>query len=61
MGFGLIFLGWVTLLFFKVLPVGILGAFLMYKGLSKLCEYSEEFCKDNNFVIRYKACALFNS
>ena len=52
MGFGLIFLGWVTLLFFKVLPVGILGAFLMYKGLSKLCEYSEEFCKAK------KACAV---
>ena len=36
MGFGVIFLGYVTLLFFKIVPVGIIGAYLMYRGLSRL-------------------------
>ncbi len=43
MGFGLIFLGWATLLCFKVLPVGIIGAILMLKGLLKLSSYGEAF------------------
>ena len=45
MGFGLVFCGWITLLFFKILPLGILGAFLMYKGLCKLSGYSQYFVK----------------
>ena len=44
MGFGLIFLGWSTLLFFKVLPpVNILGCLLMLKGLEKLSVYNDDF------------------
>ena len=45
MGFGLLFSGWITLLFFKVVPIGIVGALLMYKGLCKLSEHSEGFDK----------------
>lgn len=52
MGFGLIFLGWITLLFFKILPVGILGAYLMYRGLNRLSEYGEGFVKAK------KSCAV---
>ena len=44
MGFGLLFAGYVTLLFFKVMPpVMIIGAFVMYKGLKKLSVYGEKF------------------
>ena len=45
MGFGLIFLGWITLLFFRAVPIGILGCYLMSKGLAKLCGYSDYFKK----------------
>ncbi|MBP3580958.1 MAG: hypothetical protein J6K12_06910 [Clostridia bacterium] len=45
MGFGLIFMGWSTLLFLKIMPVGILGAYLMFRGLCKLSGYSEYFVK----------------
>ncbi len=45
MGFGLIFLGWVTLLFFKIMPIGIVGALLMYKGLCKLSDYGRDFVR----------------
>jgi len=48
MGFGIIFLGYATLLFFKTIPVGLIGAYLMYKGLSKLSVYGEKFCKARN-------------
>lgn len=43
MGFGLIFLGWSTLLFFKIIPVGVVGCFLMLKGLDKLDGYNKYF------------------
>ncbi len=43
MGFGLIFLGFVTLLFFKIVPIGLLGSYLMFKGLSMLCPYGKNF------------------
>lgn len=45
MGFGLLFLGYVTLVFLKIVPVGLLGAYLMYRGLVKLCPYGENFVK----------------
>ncbi len=46
MGFGLIFLGWSTLFFFKTLPpVNIIGCLLMLKGLDKLEGYGENFKK----------------
>ena len=45
MGFGLIFLGWITLLFFRVVPIGIVGCYVMSRGLRKLCGYSEYFKK----------------
>lgn len=48
MGFGLLFSGWVTLLFFKVVPIGIVGALLMHKGLCKLSGYSDSFVKAKN-------------
>lgn len=43
MGFGLIFLGWSTLLFLKVAPLGIIGCILMQKGLEKLSGYNKHF------------------
>lgn len=43
MGFGLLFCGWVTLLCFKVLPVGIIGCVLMLSGLVKLEVYERGF------------------
>ncbi len=45
MGFGLIFLGWIPLVFFRILPVGIIGCFVMSRGLSKLEGYSPCFKK----------------
>ena len=45
MGFGLIFMGWATLLFFRIAPFGLIGALLMYRGLNKLCPYGESFKK----------------
>ena len=45
MGFGLIFMGWVTLLFFKIMPVGIAGSLLMHRGLCKLSQYGEAFVR----------------
>ena len=49
MGFGLIFLGWSTLFFFKTLPpVNIIGALLMMRGLEKLSGYGENFRKARN-------------
>ena len=48
MGFGTIFLGYVTLLFFKIVPVGLVGAYLMYRGLSKLSVYGKSFEKARN-------------
>ncbi len=53
MGFGLIFLGFATLLSFKTVPVGIIGCLLMLKGLSKLAPY-------NSFFVKAKAvCGVF--
>ena len=44
MGFGLIFTGYITLLFFKVLPPAMLvGAYLMRRGLAKLARYGKKF------------------
>lgn len=49
MGFGLIFLGWSTLLFFKTLPpVNIIGCLLMLRGLEKLSGYGTNFIKAKN-------------
>ncbi len=48
MGFGIIFLGYVTLLFFKIVPVELIGTYLMYRGLSKLSVYGENFVKARN-------------
>lgn len=49
MGFGLIFLGWSTLLFFKTIPpVNIAGCLLMLKGLEKLESYGDDFRKAKN-------------
>ena len=46
MGFGLLFTGYATLLFFKVMPpVMLIGAYVMYRGLSKLSAYGEKFGK----------------
>lgn len=43
LGFGLIFLGWSTLLFLKAAPLGIIGCILMQKGLEKLSGYNKYF------------------
>ena len=54
MGFGLIFLGWSTFLFFKLIPpLRIVGCLLMLKGLYKLSDYGENFRRARN------ACAVF--
>ena len=56
MGFGLIFLGWSTLLFLKTLPpANIIGCLLMMKGLGKLEAYGTSFTKAKN------ACAVLMS
>ena len=44
MGFGLIFAGYITLLFFKIMPPAMaVGAYLMHKGLKKLEMYGKNF------------------
>ena len=44
MGFGLLFSGYITLLFFKVLPPAMaVGAYLMYRALDKLSVYGKAF------------------
>ncbi len=44
MGFGLIFVGYLTLLFFKTMPPAMIaGAILMYRGLDKLSGYGKNF------------------
>lgn len=46
MGFGLIFIGYITLLFFKVMPPAMaVGAYLMHRGLKKLSIYGKSFEK----------------
>lgn len=63
MGFGVIFLGYVTLLFFKIVPVGIIGAYLMYRGLSRLSVYGKEFERARNmsavFFLYFAVYTLF--
>ena len=53
MGFGLIFLGWLTLFGLKTFPVGIIGCILMLCGLTKLTSYSK------NFIKAKKLCIVF--
>lgn len=53
MGFGLLFCGWVTLLCFKVLPVGIIGCILMLKGICTLEEYEQAFKKTKYACIAF--------
>ncbi len=49
MGFGLIFAGYLSFLFFKVLPPAMLvGAYLMEKGLEKLVIYGKPFERARN-------------
>ena len=55
MGFGLIFLGWMTFFSFKTLPIGIIGCILMLCGLSKLTSYGENFEKAKNICIGFLA------
>lgn len=44
MGFGLIFVGYLTILTFKVMPPAMaVGAYLMYRGLKKLSIYGKKF------------------
>lgn len=43
MGFGLLFAGWITLLFFKIVPIGLAGCEVMRRGLCKLSAYGEKF------------------
>ena len=44
MGFGLLFSGYITLLFFKVLPPAMaVGSYLMYRALNKLSVYGKAF------------------
>ena len=43
MGFGLIFLGLITLLLYRLLPVELLGFIAVYKGLNKLSQYGKDF------------------
>ena len=53
MGFGLLFLGFLLFLSFKIFPVGVIGAALMYAGLSKLCKSAPYFSGAK------KACAVY--
>lgn len=56
MGFGLIFLGWSTLFFFKLIPpVNIIGCLLMMRGLDKLSGYGDNFKKAKNSSIAFLA------
>lgn len=46
MGFGLLFIGYATILFFKVMPPAMfIGAYLMYRALNKLSAYGKGFGK----------------
>ena len=52
MGFGLIFIGYSTLLLFRIVPVELLGFFLIYLGLDKL-EKHEKWFKYAKFAAVY--------
>lgn len=56
MGFGLIFIGWSTLFFFKLIPpVNIIGCLLMMRGLDRLSGYGDNFKKAKNSGIAFLA------
>ncbi len=56
MGFGLIFSGWSTLFFFKLIPpVNIIGCLLMMRGLDRLSGYGDNFKKAKNSSIAFLA------
>jgi len=48
MGYGLIFLGYLTFMFFKVAPIGLIGMPLIYRGCDKLCPYSKYYLYARN-------------
>ncbi len=51
MGFGLIFIGYITFLFFKILPPAmIVGAYLMRRGLDRLSVYGKNFRQSRVFA-----------
>ena len=51
MGFGLLFCGYITLLFFKVLPPAMaVGAYLMYRGFKRLSIYGKPFVYAGNLA-----------
>ena len=51
MGFGLLFAGYATLLFFKVMPPAMaVGAYVMYRGLHKLSAYGKNFGRAANMA-----------
>lgn len=43
MGFGLIFIGYATLLLFRIVPIELVGFFLIYMGLDKLEAHEQLF------------------
>lgn len=43
MGFGIIFLGYLSLLFFKAIPIELVGFYAMYAGLERLGGYNRYF------------------
>lgn len=53
MGFGLLFLGYLTFLSFKIMPAGLIGTALMYFGLSKLCTHAPYFNKAKKLSAAY--------
>lgn len=56
MGFGLIFSGWSTLFFFKLIPpVNIIGCLLMMRGLDRLSGYGDNFKKAKNSSVAFLA------
>ena len=43
MGFGIIFLGYLSLLFFKAIPIELIGFYAIFTGLDRLCGYNKYF------------------
>ncbi len=53
MGFGLIFIGYLTLAFLRAMPIGIFGCAMMISGLSKLEGYDERIKKAKNCAVLF--------
>lgn len=56
MGFGLIFAGFLSVFFLRIIPIEVIGYLLMIRGLQKLLPYGDGFRKARNAAV---ACFVY--